>query len=285
MTSKYKFLAIDIDGTLIGPDQIVPEETREAIAAADRAGLRICLATGRSLKESLPIWRQLPLRAPFEPMVTIGGAMVCEPDTGRTLYQRTIPREIAMDFCDDLMREGYPAMAFVDGWRHGVDYFCAENGHAEEAHRLWFAKMDVRIRRVHRLRDAPDLPAPARISTVAPPEAADGLAQRLSERFRGRLTVHAILAPNYHVTIVEAFSPEADKFRAVVYLAQSRRVPASAIAVVGDDVNDLPMIRGAGLGVTLPHGRPAVLREADHLAADGLAAFIRQLVAGRFDGE
>jgi hydroxymethylpyrimidine pyrophosphatase-like HAD family hydrolase len=143
--------------------------------------------------------------------------------------------------------------------------------------------MDVRVRRMARLRDDPNVPAPTRISTVAEPAAAEALAARLAEQFRNRLIVHAIVAPNYHVTVVEAFSPQADKFQAVRYVAQARRIPDSRIAVVGDDVNDLAMIRGAGLGVTLPDARPAVLAEADHVAQGGLAVFIRQLIEGRFD--
>ncbi|GAH88650.1 unnamed protein product, partial [marine sediment metagenome] len=34
---KYQLLAIDIDGTLIGPDQQVPQDVREAISAAGQA--------------------------------------------------------------------------------------------------------------------------------------------------------------------------------------------------------------------------------------------------------
>jgi hydroxymethylpyrimidine pyrophosphatase-like HAD family hydrolase len=216
-------------------------------------------------------------------MVVIGGAMVCEPDAGRTLYEQPIAREVAMDFSDALQEEGYPAFAFVDGWRYGLDYCFAENGHAELGQRLWFSKMNVRVRRMARLRDDPQLPPPTRISTIAEHADAEPLATRLADRFAGRLIVHAIVAPNYHVTMVEAFSPQADKFQAVRYVAQSRRIPDSRIAVIGDDVNDLAMIRGAGLGVTVPGARPAVLAEADHVAKDGLGAFIRQLIEGRFD--
>ena len=42
---RYKLLAIDVDGTLVGPDQVVPPETVDALATAEEAGLRACLAT------------------------------------------------------------------------------------------------------------------------------------------------------------------------------------------------------------------------------------------------
>ncbi|HUT59292.1 MAG TPA: HAD family hydrolase [Phycisphaerae bacterium] len=281
---KYRLLAIDIDGTLIGADQRVPRDVREAVSAAGEAGLRVCLATGRSLAESLPVWRQLPLRPPYEPLVTIGGAIVCEPDTGRTLYQRVIPRQVAVEFGDALEGEGLSALAFVDGWRHGIDYYFAEHGDPQAAQEAWFSKMHVRVRRVNRLSDDPQMPCPARISAVAEPDAARRTAEKLSPPFAGRLNVHSIVAPNYGVTVVEAFSHEADKFAAVAYVAQAHRIAAAGIAAVGDDVNDLPMIRRAGLGVTFTDAKPDLRDAADHVADDGLAAFIHELIAGRFDG-
>ncbi len=280
---KYKLLAIDIDGTLIGADQLVPDDTRAAIAAAQQAGLRVCLATGRSLAESLPVWRQLPLTAPYEPMVVAGGAMVCEPDTGRTLYHRTIAPAVAEEFALALSEAGYSALAFVDSWRYGVDYFFAPAADAEAAKKLWFAKMDVNMRQVGSLADA-SVPPLLRINAVtdAAPAAA-GLAELLRRRFAGRLNIHSILAPNYGVMIVEAHAPAADKFKAITYVAQSHKVPASAIAAIGDDVNDIPMLAGAGLGAAFPHSPPSVLAAARYVAADGLANFIRQIIDGKFD--
>ena len=279
---KYGLLAIDIDGTLIGPDQRVPAETLDAIAAAEQAGLLICLATGRTIAESMPIWKQLPLRLPCQPMVVVGGAMVCEPHTGRTLYHRTIPRELAWEFGDALAGEGYSALALVDVWRHGVDYYLGENHDGEAMERLWFSKMSVNVRRATALRDHGDMPDPLRINAVMQ-GGVPGLADRLAERFKGRLTIHAILAPNYGVTVVEAFSPQASKYNAVVYVAQAHKIGTGRIAAIGDDINDLPMVRGVGLGATFPHAPQSVRDAAKHIASGGLAKFIRELVAGTFD--
>ena len=88
------------------------------------------------------------------------------------------------------------------------------------------------------------------------------LAERLQRDFEGRLNVHAIVAPNYAVTIVEAFAAGADKLAGVTYVAQARRIPPSGIVAVGDDVNDIPMVRGAGLGVAMPHATDELARIA-----------------------
>jgi HAD superfamily hydrolase (TIGR01484 family) len=281
----YRLLALDIDGTLIGPDQLVAADVGEAVAGAEAAGLRICLATGRSYVESIDVWRQLPLRAPFEPMILLGGALVAEPDTGRTICERPMPRGTACEFADALVAMGHAAMAIVDGWRHDVDYFLTAAGDVHAASREWFAKMAVRVRRVERLADVPDLPPVLRISAVAEPDRARQVAAELAERFAGRLNVHDLVAPNYGVTIVEAHAGRATKLAALRYVAQVRSIPSGRIAAVGDDINDLPMLRGVGLGAAMPAAPPSVHETADVVATEGLAAFLRHLVAGRYDPE
>jgi HAD superfamily hydrolase (TIGR01484 family) len=279
----YRLLALDIDGTLIGPDQIVAPDVVEAVGQAEAAGLRVCLATGRSFNESIGIWRQLRLPATAEPMVLVGGALVAEPQTGRTIYQRSIPREIACRFADALGGLGYAAMALVDRWRHEVDYFLTETGDLAAASRDWFDKMDARVRRLGRLAEMPASPDVLRISAVAGPDEARAVADELGGLFDGGLNVQAICAPNYGVTIVEAHSVEATKLAALKYVAQARRIGPGRIVAVGDDVNDVSMVGGVGLGVAMPSAPPVLLDAADQVASDGLAALIRQLVAGRFD--
>jgi len=216
-------------------------------------------------------------------MILVGGALVSEPDTGRTLYQRTIRRHVAAALADAMGDAGYCAMVLVDAWRHGVDYYLTTRGDVAAAERMWFAKMDVRVRRVPRLSDAPDVPRPLRISAAAEPHAARELAEALQERFDRRLAIHAILAPNYGVMIVEAHAPGADKLTALTYVGQAHRIARARMVVVGDDINDLPMIRGAGLGVAMPDSPESLRRAADRVACNGLPAFLDELLAGKFE--
>jgi len=283
MATKYQMLALDVDGTLVTPDDVVAPEVREAIRAAERAGLRVVLATGRSYGETMPIWRQLELSQPFGPMVLIGGALVSEPDTGRTLYQKAMPKATAAAFADALVEAGHSAMAIVDSWRWGVDYYWTTGGDEVQAQRAWFEKMDVRVRRVERLTDDPDMPAALRVSAVVAPEAAPALAAELRERFDGQLNVHAIVAPNYAVMIVEAHAAEANKETALRYVAQGYGISPSRVAAVGDDINDVPMLRWAGLSAAMPHAPRALLAAADLVAEQGLAAFVHDLIDGRYE--
>ncbi|MHC4294892.1 MAG: HAD hydrolase family protein [Planctomycetota bacterium] len=280
---KYRLLGVDVDGTLLESDHRPSAETIEALRAARSEDLCVCLATGRSHAETADVWVELGFTPPYEPIVLVGGAMVSEPDTGRTLYQRTIERELACEFADALGEAGHCAMGLVDAWRYGWDYVLCETGDVHAAYSDWLDKTQARVRRVRSLRDAPDIPNPLRINTVADPPAAEKLARQLQRRFDGRLNVHAIVAPNYEVTIVEAFACGVDKWNALKYVAQGYRIVPREIVAIGDDINDLSMIRAAALGAAMPNAPSAVRDAADHIAVDGLAAFIRQLIAGELE--
>jgi hypothetical protein len=281
--TRYKLLALDFDGTLIGRDGVVAGDVVEAIALAEAAGVRVCAATGRSYVESAGIWRQVRLLSPPHPMILVGGAMVTEAQTGRTLWQKAIPHEAACEMAEALGAKGYVAMVLVDAWRHGVDYIVTTQGDQTAAARDWFSKMKVTVRQVEHLSEVAAGPEALRISTVVPPAQAGAMAAELAATFAGRLTVRAIQAPNYGVTIVEAHAAGADKLAGLRYIAQGLRLPLAHTVAVGDDTNDLTMVRGAGLGAAMPHA-PQILRDAaDRVLDGGLADFIRRLAAGEID--
>lgn len=54
-------IALDIDGTLVGQDRAIPPVTGRAVAAAGAAGHHLVLATGRSIVGMLPVARALDI--------------------------------------------------------------------------------------------------------------------------------------------------------------------------------------------------------------------------------
>jgi len=278
-------LALDVDGTLVGPDNVVADEIINAVRRADRSGISICLATGRSYGETIGIWEQLDLGRKAQPMILIGGALVSETDTGRALYHRPMAPDIACRFADALGDAGYCAMAIVDSWRYDVEYYITAHGDLADAKERWFSQMDVNMASVGTLSEvlmAPDPPDVLRISAVVDQADGPGLAGELKEQFGDAINVCSILAPNYNVWIVEAHAMRADKRTAVQYVAQATGTPLSEVAAAGDDINDISMLSSAGLGVAMPQGPQSVIQAADHVAKGGLAEFIEQLVDGKF---
>ncbi len=275
---KYQLLALDVDGTLLDENHRIPPAVAEALARLDRAGMRICLATGRSYVETVPVWRQLDLRPPFEPMVLVGGALVAEPDTGRTLCQRTIPAQTLLEYASWMQQRGYSVLATVDPWRHGYDYHTACGDDYAHVRDRWFAQMDVQVRTCGRFDELETAPAAIRVGSLVTDADGPALLAELEGPFADRLNLHVIHAPNYGLTVLEGFSPRADKATGLAYIAQGLRMGLGAVVAVGDDVNDLAMIRRAGLGVAMPNAKDFLKDAADRVADQGLAVVLNDLL-------
>ena len=71
MNTKYLFL--DIDGTLVGFDGVMPSSASEALKKAHENGHKLVICTGRQLSQVYP-W--LLKEIPFDGLILSGGAMV-----------------------------------------------------------------------------------------------------------------------------------------------------------------------------------------------------------------
>jgi hypothetical protein len=74
------------------------------------------------------------------------------------------------------------------------------------------------------------------------------------------------------------------KWSGVTAVAAAWGIAAAEICAVGDDVNDLPMVRNAGLGVAMGNAVADVQAAADHVVAThddgGIADVADLLLAG-----
>ena len=79
----------------------------------------------------------------------------------------------------------------------------------------------------------------------------------------GRIQTFVQRIPRYRGTMCEILRHDAGKWAAILHLARLWRIDPSAICAVGDDVNDIPMIRERRPGCGHGPRPPEVLAAAD----------------------
>jgi Cof subfamily protein (haloacid dehalogenase superfamily) len=281
MSAKCRLLAVDLDGTLVNHGRIADEDAR-ALHEACHHGIAIVLCTGRSWAETQPVWRELALPQSHVPVICVGGAVVVDPHTGRSLCSRSFEHETAHELSSALRKLGYPVMALVDAWREGFDYYMVGQFAEKPLYQRFFGQQQARIRRVEQL-DGLLSPRALRISIIEHPEPAGQLLPELRSRFVGQIEIQGIFAPNYGVYILEAFSAGTTKFSALVYVGQAMRLGAGMMAAIGDDYNDISMLAGVARSAAPQDAPPDVLKAAKSVVpARGqaaVAAFVSQLLA------
>jgi len=93
-------------------------------------------------------------------------------------------------------------------------------------------------------------------------------------------TTRVLITPK--VDLIQLCAAGADKATALGHLLAEWQWPLAAVAAIGDDINDLEMVRCSGIGIAMENALPEVKAVADwvvpHHDEDGVACAIRRLL-------
>jgi hydroxymethylpyrimidine pyrophosphatase-like HAD family hydrolase len=254
--SRIRLLVLDVDGTVTNSRHEVSEGTRQAVHRIQSAGITVMLATGRRYRDTLGVADMLGLETP---LVTASGALVKQPAGHATLFRAAFAPGLLETMLGLIVAAGHEPILYTDSFAAGFDFHCRTLGDDPAAGSL----REYLDRNRGLARVQPDL------HLAPPPDAFAGFAMGGRERmqrleaelaaaFPGLLSLHTIRSPRYREWLCEIAPAGITKWSAVATIATRLGVAAAEICAVGDDVNDLPMIRGAGLGVAMGNALPEV---------------------------
>lgn len=247
-----QLVAIDLDGTLLDSSHRVPATNRDALHRAHAAGLRIVLCTGRSFTETRDILEQIGLD--LDATVTVFGALISDARSGATLERTAMDAVVAVEFTHWLMSYGYAVLWLTDPHQAGHDGYAFDGPRRHPAYDRWLEMSPCRVER----RSAPDrnLTPPLRISIIDERGSLQAMSAELAARFAGRVAHNVLDAPSYDLTVIECFAPQINKWVGVERLCRRWGLDPARTVAVGDDVNDVALLCGAGLGVAMGNARP-----------------------------
>lgn len=278
-SQRYRMIAIDLDGTLLSPVGQVTPRVKAAVHKALEAGLLVCFATGRNWTESQTV---LEAVAHYDSAVFVGGAMVVDTRQRVTLHRVKMDPQLAREISSVFEHAGHAVLALQDTHAAGVDYLITGDI-ARNAETLnWMEVTRASVRLVPRLATH-DHEHTIRLSIVAAPDEVAEVRDEMERRFAERIFGLAIRVPHAGVDVYEVFDPGVNKWEGVLHVARRHGIEQGQIIAIGDDLNDVPMIRNAGLGVAMGNARPEVKAIAKRVIGsnkdEGLAEFLEELVA------
>lgn len=108
-----KFIATDLDGTLMAPDHItVTERTKNALLKAHEKGIKIAIATGRTLGFITPVIEQIPF---IDYVIFSNGASVYDLHKKEIIYKNHISPENTQKILKKLNSIDIYYNIYVDG--------------------------------------------------------------------------------------------------------------------------------------------------------------------------
>lgn len=270
---RYRLIATDIDGTLLGERQEVTPRGRAAIEAFQRRGGMVILSTARPPRATISFYQDLGLSGP---MITYNGALVYDPVQKAPLLHQPLANHLALRVLAEI-RALDPAI----------------NVGAELADEWHLDRIDQRMRHLHATGRIAGLPfegqldeavattnrGVSKLYCVVPQEVRTAIEQR----FAAAGLVVAVTSSGTGaegLRFVEVQAPGVSKGAALKALSTTLGIPLGATIALGDEENDIPALAEAGLGIAMGNASDRVKAAADAVTgphtADGWAEAIER---------
>ncbi len=279
MKKGYRALLLDIDGTILDENGVLTKRTSDAIRRAVNEGIVVILTTGRSVPGTTYIHQQLDLTTPC---ICFNGLIIFDPDSEEWMRVSELPQE---------------ALQSLKEWAHDLttfffvttkDTYYTVTAQSQEQHRI----MEL-VGSVRQLPSFDELPKNGvvkvqcfcsdnqRIELCKRVEESPW-AKKIKKRFFPLETLPELA--DFPLVYVDLEPASRGKAEAVLYVEETYGIPYDEVIAVGDQVNDIPMIEAAGLGVAMGNAHEDLKTKADLIIGgnydDGLATFIEGMLDG-----
>lgn len=242
----YPLIVTDFDGTLVKADGTISEETKNSITEFIQNGGHFVISTGRMPAGILPRARELGLKG----MLSCGqGSVILDIETKQTVFESRLPNKTAVDICKKMESLGLHIHVYTL-W----DYYSNMDDEALKFYEnvVKSKALLVTDQPISKFVEKENI-EPYKIMAMVYPEDNERIIQEMEkENF-----------PNCYVTrsnamLVELGNSNNSKGTAVTYLAKHYGIPLEKTIAVGDQINDLPMLGVAGLGLAVKNADPAL---------------------------
>ena len=250
---NYGLIISDFDGTLVSEDGTICPKNKQAIAKYRENGGQFAISTGRLPNGILPRANELGLKGVVS---CCQGAVIVDIETKEVIFQDFIKHETALKICKAIEKLDIH-MHMYCVW----EFYCNKDDDALVYYQnITGTKAKLVVDRpISQLLQEKKLDV-CKFIMMVPPEDAEEIIQTLEqENFEDCVVTKS--APY----LVEVVNGRCSKGTAVKFLSQYYQVPIEKTVSIGDQWNDIPMVKAAGLGIAVQNADLRLKEEADEV--------------------
>jgi Cof subfamily protein (haloacid dehalogenase superfamily) len=257
--SAKKLIAVDLDGTLIGPNDAISSENIAAMQRAVQYGAAVVIATGRAYVSADAVARRVGL--PPIPIMAFNGALIRWTNGGQVLTSCCLPADAAAEVVEAGRNQQLHMHYYLDD-----EMYVTQDNHWAQS---YCKRAGMQCKRAGmQCSVIPDLRTfsgsePIKLLVIDEPEKIVALLPECQARWKGRLYVTRSM-PEY----LEFLSPRVSKGLALDWLMEFFGLDSTDTLAIGDSMNDLPLLRAAGHAAAMPHSSPDVKSCAQFVPED-----------------
>ncbi|MDR3318128.1 MAG: Cof-type HAD-IIB family hydrolase [Clostridiales bacterium] len=269
LSKKYGIVVSDFDGTLLRSDDTVSADTVATIKAFIQNGGLFMIATGRMYDGIHNRLADVGLDKYDFPLIAYQGSLARTAVTGKELFRATIDRKTSSEILAFAEEKGLFTQIYINGRIKTAALAEPSLSYA----RYMGAGLDAVGRLSEYILRADG--EPEKILCILADKNSREVIKVFAERFGGRVKLMSSTG-----TFVEAVPLNSGKDVAVERVLRAYGKTMDDIIACGDNLNDLDMVRRAGLGVAVANAEPEVKAAAKFITKsndeDGVAYVIKK---------
>lgn len=245
---KYPLIVSDCDGTILNSNHAIGDYTKEKILQYVNDGGVFAVSTGRMISSILPLVRSWGLKGIVS---AFQSGVIMDVETGKILRQCTMPHETAVEICK-IMEDMRLHIHVYNLWEA---YSNRDNDWSRLYEKISGEKLILKPQMLNFLQESKL--EPYKLLAMVDPKDSQKVCEELQKRIPNTCFV-TTSAP----FLVEVGLKSVTKKEAVCFLSNYYNVPLEQTIAIGDQLNDLPMIETAGLGVAVANAQEKVKASA-----------------------
>ena len=251
MTGKIKLVATDIDGTLVKWDTRVSDGVKNCVKKLQENGVKVVLVTGRMHCATKHLRDELGLNSP---VVSYQGGLIKDSD-GKTLYQENLDSDYAKE---------------IINWAHKNDVHL--NLYIDD--KLYVEKDDDCVKKYTDGKFVPYTVCPFESLKIENVNKILAIDYGNAERVTGWVNELQAKFPELYIVkstpfFCEIGSPMAKKSLGVEFLAKHWNLSQDEILTIGDQNNDIELLKAGGVKVAMGNATPE-LKECANFITDSV---------------
>jgi 5-amino-6-(5-phospho-D-ribitylamino)uracil phosphatase len=251
LNGRIRLVVTDIDGTLLDSAGRISEEALAMLQRVASGGATVSLATSRRWVGANAVAEELGLDCP---LILYDGAITRQYPSGGTLASHPLQREVAREAVAALVSYGLRPIAQYNG--PGGESMITIPVDPETDYAARFVERfqaQIQIAPLDALTQGQD--TLLRVVAFAPHDILLDTAGAFTD---ARLGTQLLEMGGYETAELTFFAPGVSKGSALLALAEYLGIPAAETFAIGDGLNDISMLKAAGVSVAMAGAPPSV---------------------------
>ncbi len=264
---EYRFLALDIDGTVMNSNKEITKAVKEEIKRLQEADIPVALVSGRPAPGIKHVADELEFSKYNCYVLAFNGGKIIDSRTNKVIYSQAISMDLAKEVCEVAKEYDVAVVTYK-----GDEIISTHPENQYTRIEAYVTKMPVRG--VEDMGSELDF-QPDKFLFVGDPVYLESILPEIKERFYDRLNIFR--SEPFFMEIVPL---GIDKAKSLDRLLDSLGMDSSQLVACGDGFNDVSMVNFAGMGVAMGNACAETKAVANYIAPscdeDGVADAIRK---------